>query len=73
MRGQGASAAAVRLLLEAGTDVEVVNVKGETALQTAIEAGQDELALLLLQHKADPNHTSPCATPPAVHSLPHCC
>ncbi|CAH2989123.1 unnamed protein product [Chilo suppressalis] len=45
----------VKVLLEAGADVDEVNDTGDTALHKASFIGNENLVILLLQHKADVN------------------
>ena len=47
---------AVKILLEAGADVNAKNFKGETPLYVAISKNNNELAKLLMQYNADVNH-----------------
>eukprot|EP00961_Rhodomonas_salina_P237477 3210371-Rhodomonas_salina.1 len=61
----------MELLLRASADLETVNAKGETPLQTAIELGQVEVACLLVARKADPNRTSPSNTSPLLAACRH--
>lgn len=44
-----------RYLLSQGTDPDIVNIHGETALHQASDTGQYDIAELLLTHNADPN------------------
>ena len=44
--------------MENGADVNVVDKDGETALSSAIEYGNFEIALILLENNANPNLSS---------------
>ncbi|OMJ90806.1 hypothetical protein SteCoe_6787 [Stentor coeruleus] len=44
-----------RYLLSQGTDPDIMNIYGETALHQASDTGQYEIAELLLTHNANPN------------------
>ena len=56
--GREISPEAINILLENGADVNVVDKDGETALSSAIEYGNFEIALILLENNANPNLSS---------------
>ena len=45
----------VKLLLDTGADMTMVDVSGRTVLQAAVEKGQEDVVKLLLDRGANPN------------------
>ena len=54
--GQPPSYGVVKLLLDAGADVDQADKNGQTALIAAVFTGNAQLVKLLLDHGADVNH-----------------
>ena len=49
----------VQQLIDLGTPVDGKDAEGQTALQAAVDAGQDDVVTVLLGRGADPDHLDP--------------
>lgn len=62
----------VRLLIQAGSDLNAVDIKGNTALLKACALGREDIAVLLIEHGADICMRNEDNQNVVDHALKHC-